>query len=111
MLVVPAQSKPRGAGTRGADGVSLKSQDPEHWRWRQEMDISAQTESKPTLIFPLLLSFTLKGWGDVLPLLCMGEGLLIPKLVSARSTLMDTLRNDVSPALWASCSPVSGHIK
>ena len=52
--------------------MNLKSRDPEHWRWRQEMDISAQTESKPFLIFPLLLSFTLKGWGDVL-LLCMGE--------------------------------------
>ena len=89
------------------------------------MDISAQAESKAILIFPLLLPFTLKGWGDVLLLLCMGEGLLIPKLVYAKNTPMDTIpklvyakntpmdtiRKDVSPALWASRSPVSGPIK
>ena len=111
MQVVPFQSKPRGAGTGGASGVCLKSQDPEHWCWRQEMDVSAQTESKRTVHLPFASVLHPQWMADVPALLCMGEGLLMPTLVSARNTLMDTLRNNASPALWASHSPVSGPIK
>ena len=76
-------------------------------RRQEKMDVLAQ-ENLPFLHLSVLLG-PLTDW--LMPT-CMGEGgysllsLLIQLLMSFGNALTDTFRNNVSPAIWSSLSPV-----